>query len=101
MSSALATKATKLIALAASNRLEEARTAAHIACALIRDHGLRIVDPNDAPASAPPVDESPRRVIRARYDGACSACGARWREGAQIAWAKGSGARCLACRWTP
>ena len=97
--SALALKATQLVALASSDRLEEARTAAHIACKYIREHGLRIVDPSERSEPTPTL--KPRLVIKSRFEGACPACARRWHVGSQIAWSKERGARCLDCRDAP
>jgi Protein of unknown function (DUF2786) len=44
----------QLIALASSPEPEEARTAAVLACQLIREHGLKLSDPGSSEADPPP-----------------------------------------------
>ena len=100
----------KLIALAGSANEHEARSAAYLACKLIREGSYRVVaaqaaeDPwrafHDAwaaePAPAPraprrpPPDTRPRRPVpseigRARRSGQCAVCGEPFEEGSDVA----------------
>lgn len=99
----------KLIALAGSANEHEARSAAFLACKLIREGGYRLVskdhrehEPIDPfpnyvwqevvrPAPRrPPPDLRPRRVVptaiaRARRSGKCAACGEAFEEGSDVA----------------
>ena len=100
----------KLIALAGSANEHEARSAAYLACKLIREGEYRIVeaqaaeDPwrafHDAWAAEPaPVPRAPRRpppdprprrrvpceVARARRSGQCAVCGEPYEEGSDVA----------------
>lgn len=96
----------KLIALSASTNEHEARSAAYLACKLIRDGGFRVVapapDPRDLPTAAwaaaprppphrPAPDRRPRRVVpseigSARRSGRCSVCGEAFEEGSDVAF---------------
>lgn len=72
----------KLIALAGSPNEHESRTAAAMACRLIREHGLRVDDPSPHARRAEP--EAPRRRTRGPYTRDRSARGhARCRECAE------------------
>lgn len=97
----------KLIALSGSDNEHEARSAALLACKLIREGGYRIVsadhaepvDPfpswvwREAPPPEPrrpPPDRRPRRqvpsaIARARRSGKCAACGEDFEEGSDVA----------------
>lgn len=102
-------RARKLVALAASDHAEEARTSAHLACALIRAHGLLLVAPggrapaqeslwDDAPPPQPqpppsrdaPMDK-PRRIV-SKFPGRCLGCAGWIDEGETVLWKKGRGA---------
>lgn len=106
---------TKLIALAGSANENEARSAAHLACKLIREGAYRIVDASEpepepfdpwsmfreAAARAqqqhahraerrPPPDVRPRRAVpneiaRARRSGECAVCREPYEEGSDVA----------------
>ncbi len=102
----------KLIALSGSANEHEARSAAFLACKLIREGGYRVVDAatpdpwadafaasgwTAAPAPArrppprrPPPDTRPRRRVpceigTARRSGMCSVCGEAFDEGSDVA----------------
>jgi hypothetical protein len=102
----------KLIALSGSANEHEARSAAYLACKMIREGGFRVVastpDPwaddfpsatwpasprptRDPPARQPAPDMRPRRVVEseiasARRSGRCSACGEAFEEGSDVAF---------------
>jgi hypothetical protein len=104
----------KLIALSGSANEHEARSAAYLACKLIREGGFRVVaaapepraEPSPAaawwasarPAGPPPSrrrrapDTRPHRRVpceigRARRSGRCSVCGEAYEEGSDVAFA--------------
>jgi len=86
----------KLLALAASPNLHEARNAAVLAAKLIREHGLvvqeagRKVTPKPRRPSSkknarvPPIIESP-------LGGDCVVCGRRYRAGTDVHWSDAEG----------
>jgi hypothetical protein len=102
----------KLIALSGSANEHEARSAAYLACKLIREGGFRVIapapDPRAAPfptsawttsprPKAPPrprrpaPDVRPRRVVpceirTARWSGRCSVCSEAFEEGSDVAF---------------
>lgn len=102
----------KLIALSGSANEHEARSAAYLACKMIREGGFRVVasapDPwaDDFPPSAwtspprpaahppprrPAPDTRPRRVVAseigtARRSGRCSVCNEAFEEGSDVAF---------------
>jgi hypothetical protein len=98
----------KLIALSGSANEHEARSAAYLACKMIRDGGYRVVesapDPWEEafPASAwapaprpaprrPAPDTRPRRRVpceigTARRSGLCAACGEEFEGGSDVAF---------------
>lgn len=95
-----------LLARAASPAEEEARTCAHIAARLIREHGIELSLPRSSAApptawpAAPPrgADAVPRRrTISARFAGYCRLCGAHYRVGELVSWARGLGAVHVPC----
>ncbi len=105
----------KLIALAGSANENEARSAAHLACKLIREGEYRIVDASEPEPQAfdpwsmfreaaraaqqqqrtayerrPPPDVRPRRAVpneitRARRSGECAVCREPFEEGSDVA----------------
>ena len=102
----------KLIALTGSANEHEARSAAYLACKMIREGGYRVVVPaadpwaDDFPAAwtasprprgAPPArparpapDTRPRRPVpcaigRARRSGLCAVCGEAFEQGSDVA----------------
>ena len=101
----------KLIALTGSANEHEARSAAYLACKMIREGGFRVVastpDPwadhfptaawtasarptRDPPPPRPAPDVRPRRVVpceigSARRSGRCSVCGEVFEEGSDVA----------------
>lgn len=91
----IADRARKLIALAASSSLEEARTAAWQAARLIRDHGLVIAatapSPPAEPAVEPAAAHEPPRHFASKYSGTCRACAGPYWIGDRIMWGKGRG----------
>lgn len=84
----------KLVALAVDSGASEseARTAALIACRLIRSAGLHVVA-EEAPALPP----APRRLIRSKYPGTCGLCGDVYEVDDLVAWAPGAGAQHRSC----
>lgn len=98
----------KLIALSGSANEHEARSAAFLACKLIREGGYRVVgaatttNPRDqffgaaewataAPARRPPPDTRPRRRVpceigRAKRSGRCAVCEEVFEEGSDVAF---------------
>ena len=96
----IAKKVQYLIALATSPNDNEARTAAILACSLIREHGLEICEPGTkAPPSIPAAEtETTRRIkIRSRFNGWCRSCGEAYDAGDLIAWARDAGAVHVEC----
>jgi hypothetical protein len=92
----------KCIARSASDFVEEARTAAHTACRLIREHGL-VVGPPDRRGPPPPppppkADTWGPLKIRSRYGGVCAWCGDPYFVDDDILWRKGRGATHVECR---
>jgi len=96
-------KVTKLLALAASPVMEEARSAAHMAAQLIRDHQLQVVDPTEKPVrqKVGGVKQDPYDgfTITSRYAGRCKGCGRSYREGDRVFWKKGVGAWHARCKF--
>lgn len=101
----------KLIALAGSTDEHEARSAAYLACKMIREGGYRVVEPApevpaDFPAWAwtaarapaarraprrPPADTRPRRHVAceigiAKRSGRCAVCAEEFDEGSDVAF---------------
>ncbi|HYO95423.1 MAG TPA: DUF2786 domain-containing protein [Polyangiaceae bacterium] len=101
----------KLIALAGSTDEHEARSAAYLACKMIREGGYRVVEPapaapSDFPAWAwtasrapaarrpprrPAADTRPRRNVAceigvAKRSGRCAVCGEGFDEGSDVAF---------------
>lgn len=104
----------KLIALAGSANEHEARSAAFLACKLIREGGYRLVEADHDPwaehvaaaAAAwarprpraersaprkPPPDLRPRRPVpsevrRAKWSGRCAQCGEEMEEGSEVGY---------------
>ena len=95
----------QLIALAGSDFEGEARTAAALACKLIRENGLFVLAEIPAPQipPPPPVYEPPteprvrRVIIRAKFDSLCQECGDEIWAGSRCAYAKGHGAVHVGC----
>jgi hypothetical protein len=93
----LLAKVEALIARSASTFPEEARTSAYLACKLMREKGLKVVQSAAgraaeaaAPAAAPPrTDRQGPITCRARYSGKCKACRAPITVGMLIAWYPG------------
>ena len=105
----------KLIAQATGTTFEgEARTAALMACQLIKEAGLRIVAPESRSArteSAPrPNRKTERRPttattasptwtrIRVRFASVCRSCERDVPIGASAYWSRGFGVKCLSCQ---
>lgn len=93
----------RLMALAASANENEARNAAALAVRMIRYFGVtlslggpsRDIHAERQPSSglAVPV------TIQSKYDGRCRSCGAVYRVGDRVQWARGKGAAHVACVW--
>jgi hypothetical protein len=94
-------KVVKLLALASSSVVEEARSAAHMAAQLIRDHQLQVVDPTEKPArrGGPMQDPYDGIVITSKYPGRCKGCGKGYKEGDRVFWKKGVGAWHARCKF--
>jgi hypothetical protein len=98
--SSLLAKIEALIARSASTFPEEARTSAYLACKLIREKGLKVVQSAAgqpataaAPAAAPPrTDRQGPITCRARYAGRCKTCRKPIQIGALIVWYPDRGA---------
>ncbi len=116
-------KIMKLIALTASPNENEARNAAFLACKMIREQKLEVVECEAMPSPVsyedlfrraaeaaysrpyqPPVYsrtyQPPKpewHAIRSKYYSLCDGCGCTIDEGEQIWWRKGCRARCLIC----
>jgi hypothetical protein len=71
----------------------EARTSAHIACRLIREHGVALSLGTPKPGAPPPK----RRVIYSKYASHCTGCNKAIAIGESVAWAKGAGVLCTIC----
>jgi hypothetical protein len=82
----------KLIALSASSNEHEARSAAFLACKLIREGGFRVIDPErPSPPPRPRKDVRPRRRVesvigRAKRSGRCTVCDEPFEEGSDVAF---------------
>lgn len=84
----------KLIALSGSANEHEARSAAYLACKLIREGGFRVVASAPDPWAAyrrPAPDLRPRRVVPseigvARRSGRCSVCDEVFEDGSDVAF---------------
>ncbi len=103
-----AEKVRKLVAMTASPHLEEARTSAHLACRLIREHGLQIAThrpaaqpttaaPHRPAAGQRPGETSGFRRIRVRHPGHCRCCGNPIAPGEWALWCRGIGLRHPLC----
>ncbi len=110
---AVDSKVTKLIALTASDRMEEARTAAYLACKVIREKGLYVVTelPSEVPQTCAPrrgahpepppwrpahyradtTDAPKPRTIVTKFDCTCLDCGSQIYVGDRCVWLKGKG----------
>ncbi len=95
---AVVTKVEALIARTASDAAPEARTSAFLACKLIREHGLHVVEalPRATPANDAKTTERPR-LIRARFASTCCKCGDPILDNEQCAWLRGFGIWDLWC----
>lgn len=91
----------KLLALAAeSPEREEARTAASLACRLVREHSLTVSLPTApgtvrTPAAAPAKPKPPDPDVvrgRAKRDGVCPTCGQDYVIGDKVLYWRGDGA---------
>ncbi len=104
-------KIEKLIRLATSPFPEEARTAAHKAAQLIRDHGIVLsippvtgarraepAAPRPRPPTAAQEEMTKRVVIVSKFSGFCRVCSSDYQEGERVAWARGKGAIHTACQ---
>lgn len=103
MNAATLEKVRKLIALAGSPYEEEARTAAFLACKMIRELGLSFAQAQPAPPAPPPpsVDREAHhgkpRHMPLKYAGSCRQCGEWIEEGSWAYWTKGEGVVCENC----
>jgi hypothetical protein len=85
----------KLIELTTSPNENEARTAAIIACKMIRENGLIVVDRE--PEQPRVVLDNERIIIRSKFLGRCSDCATRISVGDSCAWARGRSVVCISC----
>jgi hypothetical protein len=76
----------QLVALAGSSYEEEARTSAVLACKLIRDHHLELVDPHRPSRAKPAPPPDVRIPQRAKGPGLCPVCHFPWQRGAAIVY---------------
>ncbi len=115
----------KLLALAASGNMHEARNAAYLAAKLIREHGLELREPaaprrttpsgsgrktppqTRRPSPSPKRTPTSKRGVRAVADppaaiesplgGDCVVCGKRYRAGSEILWSESDGGMHPSC----
>jgi hypothetical protein len=100
-------KVNKLLALASSPEMEEARSAAHMAAQLIRDNQLQIIDPTERHPAQQETwggswgkrDPHDGFVITSKYPGRCKGCHRAYDEGDRIFWKKGVGSWHEACKF--
>jgi hypothetical protein len=110
----------KLLALATSPNMHEARNAALLAAKLIREHGLEIREREASPRRKTPrptprPTPKPRRpsskrnarvevppIIESPLGGECAVCGKRYRAGTPIHWSDADGGIHTTCigQWT-
>ncbi len=107
-------KIMKLIALTASPNENEARNAAFLACRLIREGGLEVVERREERRDIPNMyayedmirkaytrpHQPPKQqwhAIRAQFGSKCGGCGCAIDVGEQIWWKRDCKARCLIC----
>jgi hypothetical protein len=89
----------KLLALASSPNLHEARNAAVLAAKLIREHGLEVREREPGKRKTPqprrPSSKRNKRVelptIESPLGGECVVCGRRYRAGSTIHWSDAEG----------
>ncbi len=94
----------KLLALAASSNMHEARNAALLAAKLIREHDLELREREAPKRKTPRPTPRPRRpsskknaklevppVIESPLGGDCVVCGKRYRAGTRIHWSDAEG----------
>jgi hypothetical protein len=96
----------KLLALATSPNMHEARNAALLAAKLIREHNLEIRESDGVkrktPRPTPRPTPKPRRpsskknarvppVIESPLGGDCAVCGKRYRAGSEVHWSDADG----------
>jgi hypothetical protein len=102
----------KLLALATSPNMHEARNAALLAAKLIREHALEIREPEivrrKTPRPTPRPTPKPRRpsskknmrvppIIESPLGGDCVVCGRRYRAGAEVHWSDAEGGIHTSC----
>lgn len=103
-------KLDKLIALSGSDQIEEARTAAFMACKIIRDNEIRLGSFKEAGNAEPRVatqhtesqenkDNLPKpMMIIVKFNTKCRACGHLIQEGTPAYWVKGTGCYHPTCK---
>jgi hypothetical protein len=89
-------KVEKLVAMSASPQLEEARTAAYLACRLIREHSLCIgacepIYESKQTRHEPQNQQKEPRLIRVRHQGYCKLCRDSIFPGEMAYWIAGGG----------
>jgi hypothetical protein len=96
----------KLLALAASPNMHEARNAALLAAKLIQEHGLEIREaprrktPRPTPKPKRPSSKKNLRVppiIESPLGGDCVVCGRRYKAGSDVHWSDAEGGIHAAC----
>lgn len=87
----------KLLALAASPNMHEARNAALLAAKLIREHGLEIRERDLRRKTPKPKRPSSKKnarvppIIESPLGGDCAFCGKRYRAGSEVHWSDADG----------
>ena len=93
----------KLLALAASPNMHEARNAALLAAKLIREHGLEIREREARRKTPRPKRPSSKKnlrvppIIESPLGGDCVVCGRRYRAGAEVHWSDAEGGVHTSC----
>ena len=92
----------KLLALATSSNMHEARNAALLAAKLIREHGLVVQESGRRTTPRPkrPSSKKERQVppiIESPLGGECVVCGRRYRAGTAVHWSDAEGGIHAAC----
>jgi hypothetical protein len=108
--SGIVDRVNKLIALAASPNLHEARNAAVLAARLIREHNLEIREGREGKRKTPqprrPSSKKTKKahdktrglpLIESPLGGECVVCGKRYRAGAEVYWSDAEGGIHPAC----
>jgi hypothetical protein len=98
----------KLLALATSPNMHEARNAALLAAKLIREHDLELREREGVRRKTPRPTPKPRRpsskknmrvppIIESPLGGDCVVCGRRYRAGSEVHWSDAEGGIHTSC----